>query len=72
MVRSKEIGEQRRCHLTHFLEIFVLKVWRSIVDCVPNLNIRNRAEALYIDVLKVCKQANFHAALANLNNLAYS
>lgn len=43
-----------------------------VVDSVPNLNVHNRAEALYIDVLKLCKQAKFPAALANMNNLAYS
>jgi len=39
-----------------------------VVDSVPNLNIHNRAEELYIDVLKVCKQVNFPAALDNMNN----
>jgi hypothetical protein len=42
-----------------------------VVDSVPNLNVHNRAEALYIDVLKVCEQANFPVALASMNNLVY-
>lgn len=41
-----------------------------LVDSDPNVNVHNRAEALYIDVAKVCKQATFPVALGNMNNLA--
>jgi hypothetical protein len=39
-----------------------------IVEGVFIRKVHNRVEALYVHLLEVCRQANFPAALANMNN----